>query len=170
MRKKFSLLVYLVILALSGCISSGPQQPNLTPLQIQLMQTKVFNVDLRTAFDATVTVMQNLGYIIQDANFNTGIITAKSTENANGWGQSEYTEATAFIQPYRQSNKDSSIRINFVVYQSTPDPNQGAAPINTSYAILNPQAYENAFAKIQQQIFVQTGISPVLTQPVQQVS
>lgn len=51
-----------------------------------------------------------------------------------------------------------------------PNPNQGGTPINTSSAILNPQAYENAFAKIQQQIFVQTGISPVLTQPIQQVS
>lgn len=70
---------------MSGCASSGPQQPNLTPLQIQLMQNKVFNVDLRTTFDATVTVMQNLGYIIQDANFNSGIITAKSTQTANFW-------------------------------------------------------------------------------------
>ncbi|AJI72490.1 conserved hypothetical protein [Francisella tularensis subsp. novicida GA99-3548] len=170
MLKKINYLVYLIVLVLSGCASSGPQQPNLTPLQIQLMQTKVFNVDLRTAFDATVTVMQNLGYIIQDANFNSGIITAKSTQTANFWGDSEYTEATAFIQPYRQSNKNSSIRINFVVYNSMPNPNQGGTPINTSSAILDPQAYENAFAKIQQQIFVQTGISPVLTQPIQQVS
>ncbi|MDE4978158.1 hypothetical protein NAI52_10545, partial [Francisella tularensis subsp. holarctica] len=65
------------------------------------------------------------------------------------------TEATAFIQPYRQSNKNSSIRINFVGYNSMPNPNQGGTPINTSTAILNPQAYENAFAKIQQQIFAQ---------------
>ncbi|MDE5002823.1 hypothetical protein NAI78_10640, partial [Francisella tularensis subsp. holarctica] len=83
---------------------SGPKQPNLTTLKIQLMQTKVFNVDLRTNFDDTVTVMQNLGYIIQDDNFNSGIITAKSTQTANFWCDSEYTEANAFIQPYRQTN------------------------------------------------------------------
>ena len=144
MLKELNSLVYLIVLVLSGCA------PNLTPLQIHLMQTRVFNIDLRTALNATVTVIQNLGYIIQDANFDTGIITAKSTQTANLWGDSEYTEATAFIQSYRQSNKNSSIRINFIVYNPMPNPNQSGAPINTSSAILDPQAYENAFAKIRQ--------------------
>lgn len=133
------------------------------------MQIKVFNVVKRTAFNATVTVMQNLGYIIQDANFNTRIITAKSTQTANFFGDTQYTESTAFIQTYKQSDKNSIIRINFVIYNSMPNPNQGGAPINTSSAVLDPQAYKNAFAKVQQQIFVETGIFPVLSQQVQEV-
>ena len=138
-------VILLMIIFLSGCATN--QAPSPTPLQIQLMQTKVFNVDKRTAFNATVTVMQNLGYIIQDANFNTGIITAKSTQTANFWGDTQYTESTAFIQTYKQSDKNSSIRINFVIYNSMPSPNQSGAPINTSSAVLDPQAYKNAFAK-----------------------
>ncbi|MDE4972231.1 hypothetical protein NAI46_12575, partial [Francisella tularensis subsp. holarctica] len=78
--------------------------------------------------------MQHLGYILQDANLTLGIIPAKSTQTANFWGDSEYTEDTAFIQPYRQSNKNSSIRINFVVYNSMPNTNKGGTPINTSSA------------------------------------
>ena len=153
-----------MIIFLSGCATN--QVLSLTPLQIQLMQIKVFNVDKCTAFNATVTVMQNLGYIIQDTNFNTGIITAKSTQTTNFLGDTQYTESTAFIQTYKQSDKNSSIRINFVIYNSMSNPNQGGAPINTSSAVLDPQAYKNAFAKIQQQIFVETGIFPVLSQPV----
>ncbi|MFV9972683.1 MAG: hypothetical protein AB8V41_04495 [Francisella endosymbiont of Hyalomma asiaticum] len=101
-----------------------------------------------TAFDATVTVIQNLGYIIQDTNFNTGIITAKSNQTANFLGDTQYTESTAFIKTYKQSDKNSSIRINFVIYNSMPNPNQSGAQINTSSAVLDPQAYKNAFAKI----------------------
>lgn len=62
-------------------------------------------------------------------------------------GDTQYTESTAFIQTYKQSDKNSSIRINFVIYNSMPNPNQSGAPINTSSAVLDPQAYKNAFAK-----------------------
>lgn len=55
-----------MIIFLSGCATN--QVLSLTPLQIKLMQIKVFNVDKCTAFNATVTVIQNLGYIIQDTN------------------------------------------------------------------------------------------------------
>ena len=134
-----------MIIFLSGCATN--QVLILTPLQIKLMQIKVFNVDKCTAFNATVTVIQNLGYIIQDTNFNTEIITAKNTKTANFLGDTQYTESTAFIQIYKQSDK-SSIRINFVIYNSMPNPNQSGALINTSSAVLDPQAYKNAFAKI----------------------
>lgn len=62
------------------------------------MQTKVFNVDKQAySFQCNVTFIQNLDYIIQDANFSTGIITAKSTQTAFFWGDTQYAEFTAFI-------------------------------------------------------------------------
>lgn len=169
MLKKLSKsIIFLMIIILASCVVEPPK-PDLTPLQIQLMQTKVFNVNKRSAFNSTVTVMQNLGYIIHDANFDTGIITAQSTQTVDFWQEAQYTEATAFIQKYRGSKKDSSIRINFVVHKTVPNPSQqSSVPIHKSTAVVDPQAYKNAFTKIQQQIFIDTGVSPVLDQPIQQ--
>ncbi|WP_420809886.1 hypothetical protein [Francisella halioticida] len=161
LKKTLGSIMLISATLLSSC-SMPPTKPPLTPLQIQLMQTKTFNIDKRTAFDSTVTVMQNLGYIVKNANFDTGIITAKSTQSADFWGNSKYTEASAFIK-YRQSKKDSSIRINFVLHkidQNTNSDGGMGSPITSSAAVEDPQAYKNAFTKIQQQIFVDTGVSP----------
>lgn len=152
-----------LFVSLTGCV--GPREPQMTPLQIQLMQTKVFNIDKRAAFDATMTVFQNLGYTISSANFNTGFITAQSPKKTSFWGITTYNTSTAFITNYRKVK--SSIRINFV-NNSIYYEGKGAQKVQNDKPVLDAQAYVNAFSKIQQQIFVNTGISPIQSQPVQE--
>lgn len=162
-----NLILILFIALLTGCVT-GPREPEMTPLQIQLMQTKVFNVSKRTAFDATVTVFQNLGYIISMANFDTGFITAQSPKSTNFWGNTTYNTSTAFVSQLKPD--ESSIRINFVNNSSQyiNSGNGGGYSTQNDSPVLDAQAYVNAFNKIQQQIFVSTGISPVQSQPVQE--
>ncbi|MCP4177913.1 MAG: hypothetical protein GY756_09115 [bacterium] len=169
MFMKFRYIMYVfataLLVSLTGCV--GPREPQMTPLQIQLMQTKVFNVSKRVAFDSTVTVFQNLGYIVTSANYNTGFVTAQSPKKTNFWGSTTYNTSTAFVTGLKPDK--SSIRINFVDNASSYISNGqgGGRTVQNDNPVLNGQSYANAFAKIQQQIFVSTGISPVKSQPVQ---
>ena len=145
-----------MFLTIQGC-QMRPPQPQLNPLQIEAMQTRTFNVDKRVAFNAVVTVFQNLGYIVSQANFNTGFITAQSPKNTNFFGNTNSVKTTAFItETYDHKSK---IRINFVTNNMFSG-NKGQVTVNDT-AVENAQSYINAFNKIRQQIFVSTGMNPV---------
>ncbi|MCP3966648.1 MAG: hypothetical protein GY750_20760 [Lentisphaerae bacterium] len=165
---KLRIFIYIctvgILLPLTGCVG-GTTAPQMTPLQIQLMQTKIFNVKKRVAFDSVVTVFQNLGYIVTSANYDTGFITAESPKKTNFWGVTKYNSSTAFITDLKPGK--TSIRINFVNHSIFYSGGQSGGKRVDDEAVLDAQAYVNAFSKLQQQIFVTTGISPVESQPVQ---
>jgi len=152
----YLILIISMFLTIQGC-QMRPPQPQLNPLQIEAMQTRTFNVDKRVAFNAVVTVFQNLGYIVSQANFNTGFITAQSPKNTNFFGNTNSVKTTAFItETYDHKSK---IRINFVTNNMFSG-NKGQVTVNDT-AVENAQSYINAFNKIRQQIFVSTGMNPV---------
>ena len=147
--------ISLTLLGLAGCASFN-KKPKLNALQIQAMQTRTFNVNKRVAFNAVVTVFQNLGYIVQTANYDTGFITAQSPKNTDFFGNAYCTKTTAFIT--ERSTKSTNIRVNFVDNNSHTT-NKGQLITNDT-PVENGQSYINAFNKIRQQIFVSTGINP----------
>ena len=59
----------------SGCVAPRPQ---LTSLEIQSIQSREFETAKPTAFAAVLSVFQDLGYIVESADKETGFITAKS--------------------------------------------------------------------------------------------
>lgn len=70
----------IMVLVLGGCVSAPPPpKPKLNPLQIQAMQTRDFEATKRPVFNAVMTTLQNEGYTVEAANYDTGFITAKST-------------------------------------------------------------------------------------------
>ena len=143
---------------LTGCAQFN-SKPRLNPLQIEAMQTHTFDVSKRIAFNAVITILQNLGYIIQTANFDTGFITAQSPQNTDFFGTTSSTKTTAFIT--KRTEKTTKIRINFVANNTYST--QKGQPIVNDTPIENAQAYVNAFNKIRQQIFVSTGMDPVVS-------
>ena len=70
-------LVVLLCLFLSSCATMD-QGPTKTPLELQSIQAKEFETSKKIAFAATLSVFQDLGYIVESASFETGLITAKS--------------------------------------------------------------------------------------------
>lgn len=144
---------------LTGCATTSRQAP--TSLQIQAFQTKEFETAKTTAFGSVISVFQDLGYIVQSADKETGFITAASPssnktgfwEAVGGVSSSGQTKATAFVEEVRPNYV--LVRLNFVdtkrlssTYGQTRDQDT---------AILDPKAYQIAFDKIENAIFVRTG-------------
>lgn len=132
---------------------------NLTPLEIQSMQSRTYDKDIDIVFPSVLSVLQDLGYSIKTADKNTGLITAESTAKSNaamkfwlGIAEVSQTTADAFIEEVKGRTK---VRINFinVVKQSS----SWGQDDRQDKQILDPVPYQNAFEKVENAIFVRSG-------------
>jgi len=140
---------------LTSCVVQGP---TMTPLEIQSMQTREFEQNKDIVFTSVISVFQDLGYMVASASKETGLITAESATNSNaaskfwlGVTDVSQTKATAFVE---QIGKITKVRINFVTTSKKSSAygqtDQQDAPI------LDATAYQNAFEKIENAIFVRS--------------
>jgi len=156
MKKIFILLPILFIL-ITGCETTKPKV-NLTPLDIQSMQSRSYEHSKDLVFPSVMSVFQDLGYSINSADINTGLITAESAANSDkalkfwlGITKVSQTKANAFIE---EIGNETKVRINFVV---TKKKSFGYGQTDREdEQILTPQPYQNAFEKIENAIFIRS--------------
>ncbi|MGH8250139.1 MAG: hypothetical protein ACREVI_05505 [Steroidobacteraceae bacterium] len=157
MLKKFVGSIMLSIV-LVGCATTPKQQA--TSLQLQAFQSKEFEVVKTVAFGSVVSVFQDLGYIVESADRETGFITAGSpSANKTGFweamgGVSSHgqTKATAFVEEIRPGV--TTVRLNFVSTKKKSARYGQATQLDTQ--ILEPEPYRVAFGKIEDAIFIRS--------------
>ncbi len=154
-----NLLVILVAIpfTLTGCV--GQQKPQMTPLEIQSIQTREFESSKKIVFASVISVFQDLGYIIKSADKDTGFINAESpTRRGTSWqayagiSVMEQTVATAFVEEIGDRMR---VRLNFVTTTQSSSA-QGQSGREDS-AILDATVYTNAFERIENAIFIRSG-------------
>lgn len=69
----FSLLLSILFL-MGGCTNT---QPKLSQMQIREITTKELKGDYKTVFKATMTILQDQNYIIENADIDTGLISCE---------------------------------------------------------------------------------------------
>lgn len=149
-------LVLIVIVVLAGCASNT--KPTMTPLQVRSLQTHTFETSKTIAFNAVVTVFQDLGYIVKSADKGTGFITATSpSSNKTGFmdafagvTSTGKTEVTAFVQELHPGT--AQVRLNFV--NSRHNSGRYGQANTLDNKILDAKVYQTAFNKIGTTIFV----------------
>jgi len=155
--KKTIILFLSLFLTLSAC--QMEPEINLTPLEIQSMQSRAYDKPKDIVFPSVMSVLQDLGYSIKVADINTGLITAESTAKSNlamkvwlGIAEVSQTTADAFIEEVQGKTK---VRLNFinVVKQSS----SWGQNDREDKQILDPVPYQNAFEKVENAIFVRSG-------------
>ena len=163
MKKIIVVTSVMVAALLSGCSTTQPVAQK-SSLEIQAIQAKMFETDKTTAFKSVLSVLQDLGYVIQAASLDTGVITAQSPTKqdtsagaalaaAFGTHIEGKTYVTASIEDFNA--KQTRVRLNFVQkrFISGAYGQQGTdeAPV------YDAQIYANAFDKIGEAIFIRTG-------------
>jgi len=149
-------------LALGLSINSAPalaaKRPQLTPMELQAIQSKEFETTKDAAFGALMTVIQDLGYTVQSADVNTGFITAASpTENKTGFfdamagaAASGNTVMTAFLM--QMPSGMTRVRLNFV---NSKNLSSGyGQQSRQDKPILDAKVYQTAWEKIDEALFV----------------
>lgn len=157
MKKLFNYLVLSFFLFLVGCAIQP--KPLKSPLELQAIQSKEFQTNKKIAFASTLSVFQDLGYVISSANFETGLITAKSPTQQSFIifvGQvMKDMKATAFIEEISPAR--TKVRLNFV---STTQTSSGYGMKGEhDYPVDDGSTYQDVFQKIQQGIFVRVNIN-----------
>ena len=120
-------------------------------MEIQEMQTRDFEGGKQIVFNSVVSVFQDLGYVISQADVDTGIVTAEGTTQTDygaaffGVNKNEQAVASAFIEEIGQETR---VRLNFVIRTRT-----GLAG-RDDRAVLEHEPYQNAFERIEQAVFV----------------
>jgi len=151
-----------LIALLAGCSSTPPEAPR-TGLQIQAYQASEFSASKRVAFAATLSVFQDLGFIIDDGDLETGLITATgptldTSNTVPGWlsillsGQSLATRRHQRVTAYVETMPSgfTRVRLNFV-YSTQLAPNAGTVIIEP---VDEPGIYQDTFVQIDKAIFV----------------
>jgi hypothetical protein len=156
-ESKSSSLVFslIALILLSGCVQKQ-YKPTKTSLELQAIQSTEFETSYKIAFASTLSVFQDLGYIISTADSETGFVTAsspRSQELVIFRGQvMKNRKATAFVEG--MPSKMIRVRLNFVDEEesSTGYGMKGANAI----PVEDPKLYQETFEKIQKAIFVRT--------------
>lgn len=140
-------------IVLGGCMATAPER---TSLEIQAFQMQEFETTKQISFNSTVSVFQDLGYIIEAASFETGIITAASPVESSvmlfTMAQTN-TRATAFVEQRRPDV--TTVRLNFVETQRRSGGYGQQSGRDTP--IHDPEVYQNAFSRISDAIFIRAG-------------
>tara|TARA_B110000305_G_C19358586_1_gene598198 strand:+ start:632 stop:1117 length:486 start_codon:yes stop_codon:yes gene_type:complete len=157
MHHLFKLKKIFLILPLFFLLTACPVERNIaqkTPAELMAMQTRDFDTNKENAIGGIIAVFQDLGFIIETSDFNTGLITAKSPTQGNYslWGRKMVdTKGTGTV---REMGSDKvKIRLNFVESKRVSF-GYGMKQENES-PILDAAVYQDAFSKIRNQLFIQ---------------
>ena len=144
---RFGLISLVIGCVLTACATT----PQMTPMEIQEMQTRDFEGGKKIVFNAVVSVFQDLGYVVNQADLETGIITAEGTTQTDfgmalfGVNKNEQAVASAFVEELGQETR---VRLNFVIRTRT-----GIAG-RDDRAVLDHEVYQSAFERIEQAVFI----------------
>lgn len=150
--------LFLPVLLAASC---SAVQPELSSLEMQELQARVLDSDKRTVFNASVSVLQDAGYVVRNADFDTGLITAagETQNNTSLFGilasttSSIQTTASVFVEPWEFH--DTRIRVSFVeAYRSSGQYGQSTSSDST---IFTADVYRNFYQQLDKAIFVRNG-------------
>lgn len=147
----------MACLGLAACSSHKINQPTLSGLALQQLQTREYETKYETAFKSVMSVLQDTGYILENADMDTGFITGKSPSQSNmtynlwtGLGKKNGT--TRVSSTVEKIGEDyTKVRLNFVEINENSNL-YGNARVDTP--IEDAKIYENIFEKIGETIFI----------------
>jgi PBP1b-binding outer membrane lipoprotein LpoB len=156
MKKIIAIL--LAAVALTGCVHQQ-YKPTKSALELQSIQTKEFETNKKIGFAATLSVFQDLGYVVNSASLETGLINAKSptsNEMIPFVGQvMKDVKATAFVEEIAPNR--TKVRLNFV--NSTQSSSGYGMKGESDMPIEDGAFYQDVFTKIQQGIFIRKNVN-----------
>lgn len=154
--KKNLLIILLLAFVVTGC-ETVPKSTK-TPLELQAIQSKEFETSKKVAFAAALSVFQDVGYTINSASLETGLITAKSPTKQDfvpfvGQRMKD-VKATAFVEEIVPNR--TKVRVSLV--NSSETSGGYGMKGGREYPEETPEVYLDIFTKIQQAIFVRKNI------------
>ncbi len=153
------ILIMSCCVFLTACTSHTVKQPKLSGLALQQLQTREYEANYDVTFKSVMSVLQDAGYILENADVKTGFITGKAPTKSNmtyniWWGIGNSKKTTKVSSTVEKIGDEySKVRLNFVAIDDT---SRGFGGNRVDTPIEDAKAYQNAFEKIGETIFIKT--------------
>ena len=156
--------VFIATLAATLLVGGCAMEPKseMTPLQIQSLQTRNYPQGKDIVFPSVISIFQDLGYTIDNADKETGLVTAQSPSQSSfetkfwlGMSSVSQTKATAFVERIGQETR---VRLSFVEANRTSSAYGRSDEQETP--ILDASIYANAFERLENAVFVRETTRP----------
>ena len=163
-------LIHIFIGGLALCTpqSSVLAKEQVTGLALQQIQARDYESTVEVLFPSIVTVLQDSGYRITEADRTSGFISAvgsaekKLTYNL-WWGMGQKKDVpmvSAFVE--QRGPKIARVRLNFVMSRA-----KSRNSFSDEKPITDPAVYKDAFERIEKEIFVRLAMNSPAASPEQ---
>lgn len=144
-------------MATAAVPAEAKKAPALTPMEIQALQSHDYETSKEVLFASVVSVFQDLGYQLENADMTSGFITASSamrnkTSLLDAFAKqtaSGNTRVTAFVEA--MPNHMARVRLNFLASKTASG--MWGQSARQDKPILDAQTYKSAWDKIDEAIF-----------------
>lgn len=156
--KKASLMIGVVVILATGGPADAKKKPELSSMELQALQSRDYETSKEILFASVVSVFQDLGYQLENADMPSGFITASSAvRNKTGLldvlakqTSSGNTRLTAFVE----SMPSGMARVRLTFLNSKTSSSLWGHQDRQDKAVVDPQTYKVAWDKIDEAIFV----------------
>lgn len=157
-----------VVAVLAAYPAQAKKKPEISGLALQQIQSRDYDAGKEVSFPSVMTVLQDAGYRIQEADKDTGLVVGvASTKSATtynilwGFGKKKKTPVvSAFVE---DRGRGSRVRLNFVL--TTTKSRVYGVGSSDEEPILDPAIYRDAFEKIEKEIFVRQALNAPAPRP-----
>jgi hypothetical protein len=154
--RKGTVVAALLGIAIIASPAQAKKAPVLTPMELQALQSREYQTSKDQVFPSVMSVFQDLGYQIGNADVTTGFITAGSAnknktsffEALGGVQSSGASRVTAFIETMPSGL--TRVRLNFM---NTKNSSSRFGSSANDKPILEPKTYQIAFEHIEEALF-----------------
>jgi hypothetical protein len=146
--KKWFFAMLLIIMS-AGCATT-----QLTALQRRTLESRDLEGKYDDAFRATVQVLQDEGYIIENADFKSGVIQGETGVKQDFWGVMRNSEVTATLEQFGENTVKERI--------SLVNKNKASSQYGThenSARIEDPEFFQRIYDNIQKEMFVRQNLN-----------
>lgn len=157
MRSHYRAAFMIAVAATVATPAPAKKKPQMTPMEMQALQSREYKAPKEQVFASFVSVFQDMGYQISQADMSSGFIAAGSAtsnktsfwEAMGGVQSSGASKVTAFLE--QMPSGFTRARVNFMnTKQSSSAWGRSSA---SDKPILDPKTYQVAFERIEQALF-----------------
>jgi hypothetical protein len=149
MRRYFPALLLIIFFA--GCAST----PELTALQRRSFEARDLQGSFEDAFKATIQVLQDEGYVIKNADFQSGVIQGETGIKQDFWGGTMHNaEVTATLEQFGEN----TVKERLVFLNKSKDSSRYGT-FEDSKRIEDPKFFQRIYDDIQKEMFVRKNLS-----------
>jgi len=146
--KKWCFAMLLLIMS-AGCATT-----QLTALQRRALESRDLKGKYDDAFKATVQVLQDEGYIINNADFKSGVIQGETGIKQGFWGVMRNSEVTATLEQFGDNTVKE--RISFI--NKVKSSSQYGTQENST-RLEDPELFQRIYDGIQKEMFVRENLN-----------